>query len=436
MPIVSGYHIPEIVNQRARPVVFNVLLLDLSYDQISTISIYTEMLHNYLDTLKLSSNRIRLHVATADEARIHGLTLMNPELKAHVINIESKDEILELASVVDADIVLDENERFTQKEILKVADTLKIVHYFNPQFNDLLNAICTGWNVPWNFREPIWNASWISKYLEQGTLAKRVFDYMNLSRSKNYTQDQVHIIRNLSNKTSQVNHCKQLLDYNLILRRYAKRHSIKAEDILFQISYELNNYYILISGCLDIIAKLLNDIYGLGFTPYQSYTLDKQLFLDRLAVKRKGLAKIVSLDKYLDWMDWMKKRRNLLAHESYLYLTPLLKRRAIQLSDQELDQAVEAIFPTADYLRAWISQTLIDNLKANQKFQIDLERNHETIVDDIMSMNKKNRKTGVESDIIFFPLRAIEDDYKSMNELVNRIMKNLEGSRNLPKARS
>ncbi len=436
MPIVSGYHIPEIVNPRARPIVFNVLLLDLTFNQISTVSIYVDMLHNYLDTLGLSKNRIRLHVATDNETSIHGLTLMNDELKAHVIDIESKEEILELASLIDADIILDEKDRFTKNEIFKKSDSLVIVQYFNPQFNDLLNAICAGWDVPWNFREPIWNASWISKYLERGTLAKRVFDFMDTSRKKNYTDEQRHIVRNLSNKISQVNHCKQLLDYNLILRRYAKRHNVKAEDILFEISYELNNYYILISGCLDVMARLMNDVYGLGFQPYESYTLDKKEFLRRLTDKRKGLASVISLNKYLDWMDWMKKRRNMLAHESYLYLTPLIKRKDVQLSEAEIEQTVNAAFPYDDYVRAGIDSSYIDGLKEMQRFQIDLEQNHETVIEDIMTMMKKDRKTGVEKEVIFLPLRAIEDDYKTMSELINGIMKNLEGSRPQPKVRS
>jgi hypothetical protein len=433
MPIVSGYHIPEIVNPRARPSVFNVLLLDLSFNQVSTVSIYVDMLHNYLDTLGLSRNRIRLHVATDNETSIHGLTIMNDELKAHVIDIESKDEILELASLIDADIILDEKDRFTKNEIFKKSDSLVIVQYFNPQFNDLLNAICTGWDVPWNFREPIWNASWISKYLERGTLAKRVFDFMDTSRMKNYTDEQRHIVRNLSNKISQVNHCKQLLDYNLILRRYAKRHNVKAEDILFEISYELNNYYILISGCLDVMARLINDVYELGFEPYQSYTLDKKEFLKRLTKKRKSLASDISLNKYLDWMDWMKKRRNMLAHESYLYLTPLVKRKDVQLSEAEIEQAVNAAFPYDDYVRAGIDSSYIDGLKEMQRFQIDLEQNHETVIEDTMTMTKQDRKTGVEKEVLFLPLRAIEDDYKNMCELINRIMKNLEGSRPRPK---
>lgn len=436
MPIVSGYHIPEIVNPRARPIVFNVLLLDLSFDQISTISIYVDMLHNYLDTLGLTKNRIRLHIATDNEVSVHGLTLMNDELKAHIIDIESKEEILELASLVDADIILDEKDRFTKEEIFSNADSVIIVQYFNPQFNDLLNAICAGWDVPWNFREPIWNASWISKYLERGTLSKRVFDFMDISRSKNYTDEQRHIVRNLSNKVSQVNHCKQLLDYNLLLRRYAKRHSIKAEDILFEISYELNNFYILITGCLDVLARLINDVYELGFKSYEPYTLDKQLFITRLESKRKGLVSIISLNKYLDWMDWMKKRRNMLAHESYLYLTPLIKRKDVQLSEAEIEQAVDAAFPYDDYVRAGIDSAHIEGLKEMQRFQIDLEQNHETVIDDIMTMKKKDRKTGIEKEIIFLPLRAIEDDYKTMSELINKILKNLEDSRPLPRKKT
>src|SRR5680860_1706400 len=175
MPVVQGYHVPEIENHRVRPNEFNVLLLDLTLDQINTISIHVAMLHDYLDTLGLSSNRIKLHVAASTKTQsLASLEVMNTALKVHEINIELKGDILELASTIDADILLDEIERFTKKEIFKNNDRIAIAHFYNPHFNDLLNSICTGWNIAWNFRDPIWNASWLTNYLELGSLAKKL----------------------------------------------------------------------------------------------------------------------------------------------------------------------------------------------------------------------------------------------------------------------
>ena len=101
------------------------------------------MLHNYLDTLGLSSNKIKLHVATnAMTPMLTALETINPALELHEININSKDAIIDLAATLDIDIILDEKERFTKKEIFKHNERLAIVHLYNPYFTDLLNAIC------------------------------------------------------------------------------------------------------------------------------------------------------------------------------------------------------------------------------------------------------------------------------------------------------
>lgn len=428
MPIVQGYHVPEIDNARIRPKLFNILLLDLNHDQLSTITIYVSILHNYLDTLNMRNHRINLHVSN-NLPNVQSLATMYPLLKLHEFNSESKTEILEIASNIDLDIILDEKEKFTDKEVADADGSVAIVRYFNPEFNDLLNCICVGWGVPWNFRDPIWNASWITKYLEPNSLTRKAFDFMGSSQEQHYTADQQHSIRNLSNKLSQVSHSKQLLDYMLLLRRYAKRHNLKTEDVLFELSFHLSNYFLLISGSLDILARLINDVYGLGFRQYDSYTLDKQLFLDRLDNKRKGLAKIIRLNKYLDWMDWLRQRRNLLAHQSYLYLTPLIKQVKTPLTDEEINARVEASKDWELLSSSGLKPEFIAQMKEFKKFQIDLDENHETIAEDIMPINMKDRKTGDVKKVIYFPLKAINEDYKKMNELVIRILDNLISAR-------
>jgi len=430
MPIVQGYHVPEINNQRVRPIKFNVLLLDLSFAQISTVSTYTAMLHDYLDTLGLSHNRINLHIAVGViTSLMSALEIDNSSIKFHQIDIQSKEEILTLSTRLDVDVILDETERFTMREIFRQNDTVAIVHLYNPFFNDLLNSMCAGWGVAWNFRDPIWNASWITNYLETGFLAKKVFDFMDVSRKQKYTDDQRNVIRNLSNKISQVSHSKQMLNYTLILLRYAKRHNLKKEDLLFELTYHLNNYYMFISSSLDVSARLINDVYKLGFKAHWSYTLDNQDFLKKLKKKRKGLVKIIKLEKYLDWMDWMRQRRNFFAHQSHLYLTPLVQRRQVQLSNAELDARVEASTDWAMFAASGMTAEVINNMKEFKKFQIDLEENHETVAEEIMNIDKRDRKTEETKPVIFFPLRAIEEDNKMFKEIINRLIDNLTGAR-------
>lgn len=430
MPIVQGHHVPEIENHRVRPNRFNVLLLDLNFNQISALSIYTEMLHDYLDVLGMSENRIKIHVVVNKiPSSLSALVAMNSEAEAYEIDINSKEEILALASRVDADLILDETEKFTKKEIFKHNDKILITHFFNPHFNDTLNAICAGWDVAWNFRDPVWNASWLTKYLEPGSLGRKVFDFMDVSRQQEYTDEQRNFIRNASNKISHVYHSKQMLEYTLVLLRYAKRHELKKDDLLFELTYHLNNYYMFISSALDVLARLINDVYKLGFPIYKPYTLDNQEFLRKLKRKRKGLVNIISLKKYMDWMDWMRQRRNLFAHQSHLYLTPLVQRKKVQITDEELDAMVESSMDWTLIASTGASADVISSMKEFKKFQIDLEENYETVVDEIMQIEKRDRITGISKPVIFFPLRAIEDDHQKFKEVVNRIVDNLTGAR-------
>lgn len=433
MPIVQGYHVPEIENLITMPRIFNVLLSGLNFDRISTISIYVAMLHDYLDTKYMNEYRINLHVIGFDSPALRAIELTNTNLIVRTIDVKSKSNILELALSSNIDIILDEKEIFTKKEISQNIDKIAIVRYFNPEFNDMLNAICVGWSIPWNFREPIWNASWLTKYLEPNSLAKKVLDFTETSQKQKYTDKQRNYLRNLSNKISQVSHSKQLLDYLLIIRRYQKRNELKAEDTLFELAHNINNYYLLMSSSLDILARLINDVYDLEFPPYKPYSLDNSDFLNKLAEKRKSLTSIIQLKKYLDWMDWLRQRRNLLAHESHLHLTPLIQRKKMVLSEEEINIKAEQSIDWILFAGSGVSDELINNMKQFKKFQIDLEENHVTVAEDIMYMSKRNRKTHEVKEIIFFPLKAIDEDFKMFSEIVKRVINNLISSRKVIK---
>lgn len=428
MPNVGGYIVPEIENHRVRPEVFNILVLDSNIGQVSVVASYIEVFHNYLDTLGLTRNRIRLYVVVSEITRTHtALEVMNASLKFCIVDVNSKDAILGLATQLDIDVILDEKMRFAKSEVFKHNNSVAIVHHYNPNFNDLLNAVCTGWGVAWNFRDPIWRASWLSKYLERDSLAKKAFNFMDSSRKQNYTDEQRNFIRNLSNKITHVSHSKQMLESTCILLRYAKRHNLKKEDLLFELTHHLNNYYMFISSSLDVLARLINDVYRLGFSSYRAYSLDNKEFLSKLEEKRKGLVGIIRLEKYLDWMDWMRQRRNLFAHQSHLYLTPLIQQKQVPLTDAELDALVDAKFDWSLFTDMDV-QTLA-NMKEVTRFHINLEENYETIAEEMMEIHKRDRKTGDIKPVIFFPLKAIEQDRQQFDEIMNRLLDNLIGAR-------
>jgi len=390
------------------------------------------MLHDYLDRLGLTNNRIRMHAAvTTRTAFLNALAQTNNLFLVHEIDIESKDAILQLAEAQDIDIILDEVERFTKREIHQHRENVAIVHWYNQQFTNLLNAICTGWGVVWNFREPVFNGSWVTKYLEPNNLARNLFDFMGTGQSQGYTSEQVNFIRSMSNKVSQLNHSKQLLEFTLILHRHANRHELNTTDLLFEHSYNLNNYYILMSSTLDVFSRLINSVYTLGFGQFVPYTLDKPSFLNALDLKRKGLSSIIRLKKYLDWIDWLRQRRNIFAHQSHVGMSEVIQRKRVQLTEQELNQKVESSMDWDYMASVGIGTDAITEMKNMNRFQIDLEENYEKVVKDIMTLEIKERISGNVKQVIYFPLRAIDDDYEIFSTLINRLVKNLTGARRI-----
>lgn len=426
MTVFNGGYSSEI--NRIIPNTFNVLLVGLDPMQVSNLLTSIEMLQDYLSSLG-QTGKIYLHTAVTHETSFLGaLAYDNDYLTNHIIDEVNKENVATVIEQKDIDIVLDENELFDKRDIHLIREKVAIVHRYRPQFTDLLNAICAGWGVVWNFREPLLNASWITKYLEPNYLNRKVYDFMFAGQRQGYSESEINLIRNMSNKISQLNHSKQNIEYLMILNRYAKRHETKTDDILFQLTYHLNSYYLLMSGTLDVCSRLLNSVYGLNFGDFQSYTLDKSLFLQRLKIKRKSLYNIIALNKYLDWMFWLRTRRNYFAHQGHPYLTPLLQRKAVQLSDDQMNELVENAMDWG-LLSSVGSPEVIQGMRDFSRFQIDLEQNNETLVKDIMTLTRQDRLTGEAREVIFFPLRAVDDDYKMFSELMIRIINNLDGAR-------
>ena len=101
----------------------------------------------------------------------------------------------------------------------------------------------------------------------------------------------------------------------------------------------------------------------------------------------------------------------------------------MQLTEAELDALVETSTNWAIFVESGMSAENLAGLKAFKKFQIDLEENYETIVEDMITVDMRYRKTGEVKPGTFFSLRAVDEDQKVFTELMNRLPDNLIGAR-------
>lgn len=380
-----------------------------------------DVLHHYLSDSGRSNVKILVYT-TNDGTRIR-----NSSFVQQVVDLipQNKDAVEAYIRENDIDIVHDPGQLFTKRDRFRLKDRFA----FTNSDGDLtlqIESYLTGNSAPWVFREPIWHNNWLYKYTHEEGLAKKAFAFIATGQAKRYSQKQMELVRALANKTLHVEHAREQLYYYLQLKRRAVRMNNTANNFSFELTYHLTTYSFFVCSTVDITARLLNSLYDLRYTRFEPYGIEKADFIQRLKPKRKTLADIYARKSFQKWIEWMKVRRNHLAHESNLYLTPLMQQRSDPLTDAELEQKVDEAFDWQEYAGAGIDAT---GLRAMVKQQLDLELNYIEVVADMMTLEKVDRATQQAKTYIVFPLRTIDDDYKKLDDVISRTISNLSGAR-------
>jgi hypothetical protein len=175
---------------------------------------------------------------------------------------------------------------------------------------------------------------------------------------------------------------------------------------------------------MDILARLINDKYDLGYTRFQSYGISKPIFIQKLSTKRKTLADVFERKKFQKWADWMLIRRNHITHESNLYMTPMVVENEDKLSDEELEKLVDAEFD-------WSLFGSLDTAgtRAMVKQSLELQHNYREVVTDMMTLERVDRTSGETQGYVVFPLRAIDEDYSQLSDTITRAVQNISRAR-------
>jgi hypothetical protein len=183
-------------------------------------------------------------------------------------------------------------------------------------------------------------------------------------------------------------------------RDAARRDGFTNQNYVFEISYFLNFYYLLLSGTFDHLALLVNAVYGLGL-PERQVGATYKSFLDALRLKSASLHSLFTSTEITDFTARLGALRNLAAHRGSI--TP---RRIVERPDRE---------PTTDEIddhlrktdRGWIltepfrsrSPQLLAMARSNAAAQM-LERN--TIAEDLEPI-EYNGKRGLISPLVDTP---------------------------------
>lgn len=378
-----------------------------------------DVVHDYLTDLGKTGVSMTIHTV------VNNIDTTN-SAHATIISLDVRDKaaILSYASDNNIDIIHDSDNLFTKKERFINREMFAVSNTF-AELTVQLESYLTGNGIAWNFNEPTWHVNWIYKYSKHPGICSTCFELIGTGQEKNYSQKQMEFVRALANKTMHIEHAREQLYYFLQLKRRGFRSGNMTNDFNFELTYHLTNYSIYICSTMDILARLINDKYGLGYGRFDNYGISKTVFIEKLSAQRKTLADIFARKKFQAWADWMFIRRNHITHESNLYMTPMVIEKKNKLSDEELEKLVDAEFDWSLFGSVDVTGT-----RAAVKQSLELRHNYREVVTDMMTLERVDRITGKTQGYLVFPLRAIDEDYFRVSDIVMRAVQNVSHARN------
>jgi hypothetical protein len=408
-PIVNGNMYGELHSQMPDPTEFNVLILGrLGAEHLLFLS-KIDVLHNYLHDRKDGRTRIRVHAIGGDRPNMveshDGVTL-------HSIEVTPIESLQALAKAADIDAVLNAGAVISKEDAKKLTDITTVVSTL-----DDLEVECetflVGRSVPWIFKDAMWNTTWFVRYYQRPGLCREAYNFMVRSSSENgYSNNQVERVRSLTNKIGQIDFCKDILNSYLQRKRRILRHEHRHQAYSFELNYHLSNYYFLISGGLDMTARLMNDVYDLGVKRFH-LGLEKEEFTEVLAKDHAEIAAIYTDGDTNSWIKWLKERRNFVAHEAGVQHTPLVTEKKVKMTPEELEQKIDR---QTDWplLKSALPPELYHAQREIVANLVRLE-DYDEVASDVMIVRGK-------ADKVFFPLLDIDIDYGHFRDIIRKTL--------------
>jgi hypothetical protein len=414
MPIVSGNMYPELKLQMLDSSEFNVLILgELTADHLFFLS-KLDVLHNYIGDRIGDGTKINVHALKSDKRNMYEAL---ESVSVHQLEAINAKSIAELIQSTDADVILDTEQLISDKDVIDNDEKYLVVRDLDATEVEC-ETFLVGRNIAWIFKDPMWNTTLFTRYYMRAGLCRDTFYFMGEAADKNgYTQDQVERVRFLTNKIGQIDYCKDIINSYLQKKRRAYRHGNTDQDFNFELNYHLSNYYFLISGGLDIIARVLNDVFSLGITHFGGLGLEKDDLTKALEKDHPDIAKLYGVKKVKEWIEWLKERRNYVAHEGGVHHTQLVEEKAVKMTPEELERKI-------DEQTDWpLMKTMLtpEQYQAQRDMVANIVRmdDYDEVAADVMLVKTRGNTK------VFMPLRNIDHDYKHFQDITRETIEKL-----------
>ena len=415
MPTVNGNMYPELNIHPIENPELSILLLDVDDALLPDFLEKLNVLRTYIDDKYDNQYSFRLHINSESYSKQiqqkYGFTVAQ-------LN-KQKSAVLDFASANNIDVIYSSDTKFVL-ELYQGQHPYELLDKFS-EVKLEIEAFLTGKDIAWSFDDAVWNATWLSKYNQSDAIMQNVMKLLNKYQTQGGSREQIDYSRALTNKAGHIRHNEEALISLVQKKNYSERNnSIKnsygytdSYDYSFEITYHLGNYYFLMSGVIDIIGRLLNKTYGLG----SEQNIERAKFNEKLAKSNKELVSLFTEKVMNDWIIWLKKRRNYVAHEANTTYSDVLKSKAKKTPQAEIDKIVNGLKDWGA-LAALVGAEHVENMKQDAKFVIRIYEDSTILTRDAMSIPWFNYEEKSWDTRLFHPLINIRADYDKIYELL------------------
>lgn len=417
MPIVNGTMYPE-----ARPRlndfdVLNVLLPGEVTDDLAAFAIQVDTLRAYIEHTLGSAVRVKLHSTNI----VNAARATNLGIEHHDIDPPTEETLAAIIAQLDIDVVFDQADIFSKRYVQSNFYTFQIVKTLSELMGSCEDFL-TGHNIPWLFSFITWNLPLLMRYTERSGIASDYFAFMSECPStRGYSSNQQDRVRYITNRLCQIEYSKDILNHYIKRMRKAERNGFADDDYNFELNYHLSNYYFLTAGVMDSVARLLNDVYKLGLTRYADLGVEKNNFITANRRKRTGFVRILTNTAFLNWLSFMKERRNFIAHDGDMRQSLLIMPNDTPLTDAEVERLVNEQVDWAFVARMYTPAQI--QARRNQAVEIiRIQQDNHVIAKNVMFIPDANTDT-VKA---YQPLRNVDYEYEKLSEVMTKILERLK----------
>lgn len=196
-----------------------------------------------------------------------------------------------------------------------------------------------GFEIPWSRHFMIWNGTWDTFYIHaEPHLISPLMRLFHDAHRAGMSQETIETARSLAlNRMPQVCRTRDKLEWFNLQRDAAKRDGYHNQTYLFEISYHLCFYYLLLSGTFDHLALLVNGIFGLAL-PDRKVGATYKEFLSALQRRSTELHGLFTSNDTVDFIARLAALRNLAAHRGAITPRKIVRRPAQMPTAEGIDQ--------------------------------------------------------------------------------------------------